>query len=397
MLNKRLFFSVIMLFSVVTISLAQALPACSDRPFVAEFPRINPIYWCIELPVVAEAEATQTYTALHFSADGTFYATHPYRGEVVTLIDSNADGLPDSETVVADGLRFPNGLADHEGVLYIMGDGIVYTLRDDTVEVLVDNLPNGRGFLARAIVIHDEFIYIGMPSPCDFCVGDDPLHGTVLRMALDGTEQTVIASGLRYPSALAVYQDALWVTDIARDGFSADVFYDEVNRIDLANTDSPHFGFPYCVGYENIPDLESEFDCGTATAPTITFRSNSTPIALHHYTDTLFSEVTDRLMIVLLGDNSSRYIAGHAIISVEISETGHLYENIAPVDDATNSFPSRWTQADGQRVDPQQTEFVNNQAGGIFPYLPYDIVTSPEGWLYFSVENRGIFVLRPKQ
>ncbi|MEO1290933.1 MAG: hypothetical protein AAFV93_24620 [Chloroflexota bacterium] len=395
MLTKRLILFTVLLINWMSIAQAQELESCSNRQFVAEFPRVNPLYWCIELPFSADREDAQTFTDLHFASDGRLYATHPFRGQVVRLSDSDGDNLPDTETIVADGLRYPNGIAEHNETLYILGDGVIYTLSGDEIDTLIDDLPSGRGFLARGITIHEDHLYVAIPSPCDFCVGDDLLHGTVIRMALDGTEQTIIARGLRYPSALEIYQDALWVTDSARDGFSADVFYDEVNRIDLNSDTVPHFGFPYCVGYDNLPDLEGDFDCNTATAPIISLRSNSTPISLHHYTDDLFDSMADRLLIVLLGDANSRYIAGHTIISVAITDDGFIYENVAPVDNATNNLPSRWQQADGRDVDPRQTEFVNNQAGGIFPHFPYDVVHSPEGWLYFSVQGKGIYVLRP--
>ncbi len=396
MLTKRVLFWGLILIFMSSITQAQDALPCAERPFLVDFPRINPLIWCLEHIIVAESADEQLYTSLLISDDGAIIATHPYRGQVVVLVDFDNDGLPDDEYVLVDNLRYPQGIAEHDDALYILGDGIIYTLSDGEVTTLVDDFPSGEGFLTRAIAIHDEMLYIAIPASCDFCIDNDPLRGTVLRMALDGTDQTIIARGLRYPTALEIYQDALWVTDTARDAFSIDTAYDEVNRIDLGADEIPHFGFPYCVGADNIPDLVGDFDCAMATTPIMTFRSNSTPFGLHHYEGDLFENISDRLLITLLGSNNSRYIAGHAIVSVAITEDSYQYETIVPVDNVTNSLPSRWQQPDGLNTLLPQAEFVNNQAGGIFPHLPYDIVTSPDGWLYFSVQGKGLYVLRPR-
>jgi glucose/arabinose dehydrogenase len=240
-------------------------------------------------------------------------------------------------------------------------------------------------------------LYIAVPSSCDFCESENPLSGTIIRMQLDGSEPEIIARGLRYPAALEIYHDALWVTDSAHDGFDINTYYDEINRIDLNSDDVPHFGFPYCFGAENTPDLASDFDCSTATAPVINLPTRSNPIALQHYTSDTFPNISDSLMVVLLGSNNSSHITGHAIFAYQPTDEGNMFELITPVDDTTagrgTGFPSRWHRVDGLLF---HSEFVNNQGGGIFPHFPYDIAVSPEGWLYFSVNGKGIYVLRPQ-
>ncbi len=396
MLNKATLLLLILIHTNIILTSAQDLPRCSEREFLAEFPRVSPQYYCIELPVVADTPADRGYTSLAFDEDGTLYASHPYRGEIVALRDSDGDFLPDTETIIANNLRYPNGIELYQDTLYVIGDGIIYTITDGQVETLVDDLPGGRGFIARGILVHDNMLYAAIPSPCDYCEGDDPLHGTVIRMQLDGSEREVIARGLRYPTALAIDEESLLVTDSIRDAYDIDTVYDEINRIDLNSEDIPHFGFPYCIGYDNIPDYESDFDCNSATAPFLALRTGSNPMALRAYEHNSFSHLTGQMMVVLSGSSNSSYISGHSIFAFEDTEDGFLIEVIAPVDNATANIPSRWQIATGEALILTHAQFVNNQAGGIFPHFVYDIAVSPEGWLYFSVNGKGIYVLRPQ-
>lgn len=396
MLPERTLIATLFLLLTVNFSYAQDLPRCLEREFVTEFPLVSPQLYCIELPIVADSADDRTYTSMIFDADGTLYATHPYRGQVVALVDTDNDALPDEEAVIAEDLRYPHGIDIYDGVLYAIGDGIIYTISDGEVSVLVDDLPGGRGFIARGILVHEDTLYAAIPSPCDFCAGDDPLHGTVIRMNLDGAEREVIARGLRYPAGLEFYQGDIWVTDIARDDYTRFDYYDEVNRIDLDDDSVTHFGFPYCVGQNSVPDLEGNFDCATATAPEITIQTQASPFSLTRYDSDLFPHLSNHLIIVLTGSNNSAFIAGHALLGVEITEESYHFQVIAPADFSVSFNLMNWEQEDGYNILMHASEFVNNQGGGIFPHYPYDVAVSPEGWLYFSVGGKGIYVLRPQ-
>ena len=215
-----------------------------------------------------------------------------------------------------------------------------------------------------------------------------PAIDAVLKRALEKDREN------RYPTALAVYQDALWVTDIARDGLPVYSFYDEINRIDLTQEAIPHFGFPHCIGADNTPDFAGDFDCSTVTAPTFTLQTHSSPMDLSTYDYDLFPRLQNSLIVVLMGSNNTQYIAGHALLSIELREDDVLYEILAPVD-AVGMGRWRWEQDDGYDILLSHAEFVNNQAGGIWGHYPYAVAPSPEGWLYFSVSGIGMLVFRP--
>lgn len=372
-----------------------ALPPCGERNFLVEYPRIEPDLWCLERPMTSATDASMTYTALQFDEGGNLYATNPFGGELVVLRDTDADGLPDTELILEQGLHYPNGLAHAAGRLYILGDGVVYAYQDETLRIIRDDLPHGRGFMARAIAVIGAHLYIGIPMPCDFCVSDDPLHGTVVRMRLDGTDLQVVARGLRFPTALVAYRGALWVTDQGRDHFLPNTAFDEINRIDLTSDFVPHFGFPYCVGAQNQVDWVANFDCTTAIAPTITLSSDSHPIALAHYEHDSLPWLRDSLLVGLEGAADHSFVHGHSVVAIRPLEAGRLVVgNIVPTDNHIFSGASAWISPHTELIFENST-FVNRRAGGIFPMLIFSVTISPEGWIYYSTNGGNLYVIRP--
>lgn len=390
-MNNRYFYLIflIFLFQIPKLS-AQDLAPCGERDYLTEYPRVMIVLWCLELPIPTTDE--WDFTALAISPTGKFYATRPHRGEVVQLVDTNADSMPDTVEVLVGNLRLPNGLALDGESLYILGDGFVYRYQDSELSIIRDDLPSGRGFMARAITILEQRIYIGIPFPCDFCEAENELYGTVLSMALDGTDEMIVARGLRYPSALAFYQDSLWVTDSARDALSINEPYDEMNRIEF-NGDVPHFGFPYCIGLNNQPDLEGDFDCSTASAPTLVFRSHSNPNALEVYDSPLFPWVRGWFLVVLSGSFDNSFIRGYSLLAVRPLPDGRIANDVMiPRDDLVGNYQVFYSE-DGI-VSANGGELINLRGAGVWPHRMLDVAVSPEGWIYLSVGGEGLYVLR---
>lgn len=373
--------------------LSQELPRCSARPFVAELPRIEQRLWCIERAIFEHEAGELAFTSIEFAPDGALYATRPLTGELYVMRDSDGDGLPDSPTLAANGMRFPNGLIYAENALYIMGDGHVYRYADETLETVVDDLPGGRGFMASGITYYDGWLYIGVPMPCDFCAPDDDLHGTVVRMALDGTQRQVIARGLRYPAGLTFWDGTLWVTDTGRDDARQIAGTDELNRIDLDNDTLPHFGFPYCEGRENVSNFPGDFDCSTVTRPAVILYTHSTPLALQPYSGNAFRFLTGDLLLVLGGSVNNETVRGYQVVYLEQEDDNFVIETILP-SDHTIGGEDRVTVTPGRIYTPIFAQLLNRLGAGVWPHRMFDVAISPEGWIYMSVGGGQIFVLR---
>ena len=303
------------------------------------------------------------------------YAARPLTGEVVALTDSDGDHLPDTQSVVAEGLTLPNGLAYHDGALYISGGSHIYRLHGSQLETLVDDLPSGGGFWTGGIAVADR-IYVATGAPCDFCVPDDPARGAILSFALDGSDRQVVATGLRAPADLAFLDGVLYVVDSARDGLFDTPDLDEVNRV----TRGANFGFPYCVGRDNTPDLPG-FDCAGATPPVVALPTASTPLGIAGYRGDAIPSLNGKLLLVLYGSFNRLDLRGYYVASADPT-TGSL----------TALMPARPDDTPGTDFTVQQMSY---RGSGFFPQRPLDVAVTEAGWVYISIGGGRILALRP--
>lgn len=379
---------------------AQTSPPCPERPTtISDTIWVNIFYWCHEQVIFQPGSHPLSYTALGIGDDGTLYSTRPMQGEVWALHDTTGDGLQDHPTRLLAGLHYPNALAFADGALYIAGDGVLYRWQDETLTTLVDDLPAGYGFLPAGLVVHGGHLYLGIPAPCDACIPDDARAGTVMRFDLDGANGRIVARGLRYPAGLAVRGEALWVTDTARDGLDKASYFDELNALPLADSgraeaEAPHFGWPFCIGADNQPDLAGAFDCAAATAPVMVLRTYSTPIALATHDGTTFRHLRDNLILGLSGGADYSLTHGHQLLSIEPDgpDGQILTDSMVPMFERVRL---------GQRVPYEPPGYwgdwgprLNMNGVGLWPRHLYGIAINAVGWIYYSLGD-SIHLLRP--
>ena len=270
---------------------------CIYRKTFLRNPWSLPELGCVEAVINEGKGGVLGYTALATAPDGTLYAARPLAGEIYALTDTNDDLLPDAPRLIAQGLTFPNGLDYVDGALYISGGPHVYRLRDGKLETLIDDLPSGDGFWTGGIAVGpDQRIYVSTGAPCDACKPDDPARGAILSFDLDGGDRELVATGLREPADLAFAGNTLWTVDTARDGLAAVGDLDELNRV----SPGADFGFPYCIGADNRPDLGGS-DCSKAVAPAQTFPTHSHPTGIAAYRGDAIPYLTNSLIVVLSG------------------------------------------------------------------------------------------------
>lgn len=359
---------------------AQELPRCMDRPTQLWLLRIDPGRWCVERVTAETAAGPFPFTAMAFTPDGRLYVTRPQAGQVLLLQDSSGDGLQDRVQVVAQGLHFPNGITYHEGALYISGGPFIYRMTagpPHDITVLVDDLPQGGSFGTGGLAVGpDGRLYLAQGAPCDACEPEDPARGAVLSFTLDGQDRQIVAQGLRNPAAVAFLQGELWTLDTARDGLAERPMLDELNHV----RPGAHYGWPYCVGPQNSPDLPGRFDCAQALGPAVSFPTHSHPLALTAYTGPAFPDLQGRLLVVLSGSVSQFELRGYLLVAVDAA-AGQV-EDLLP---APHSMAREGVNA---------LSFMYRGAG-LWPQRPYAVAVSPEGWIYVSVSGGQIIALRP--
>ncbi|GMU76033.1 MAG: gluconolaconase [Gammaproteobacteria bacterium] len=198
--------------------------------------------------------------------------------------------------VVAEGLKMPNGVAFHEGALYVAEperilrfDGIEARLEQPPAPVVVgDSLPT-KGMLHawRYIAFGpDGKLYVGLGSPCNVC--NEPGFSAILRMNPDGSGREYFARGIRNSVGFTWDPETgdLWFTDNGRDMLGDDRPADELNHATRPGLD---FGFPYChAGTISDPEFGGLGHCKDAVAPVQLLGPHVAALGLRFYTGIMF-------------------------------------------------------------------------------------------------------------
>src|SRR6476661_1336101 len=157
-----------------------------------------------------------------------------WTGKVNAVIDRNGDHKADRVIVIANGLDQPNGVAVHNGALYVATKSKI--LRFDDIEqhldappapvVVRDNLPNpSQGHTWKFINFGpDNLLYVSAGSTCNVCI-PAPMTAAILRMKPDGSNLEVFAEGVRNSVGFDWHPvtHELWFTDNGRDMMGDDV------------------------------------------------------------------------------------------------------------------------------------------------------------------------------
>ncbi len=144
-------------------------------------------------------------------ADGSVYVSVPRRGTVVRLYAFNGAGIPDSQTVVAEGLNEPHGMAFHKHAFYVANnDGVVRFGLDARgiptgPPAYVNHYGGGSGHSTRTIILgSDSAMYVSDGSSCNVCIETDSTRATVMRFDESGGNGRIFALGLRNAVGVAV-------------------------------------------------------------------------------------------------------------------------------------------------------------------------------------------------
>jgi glucose/arabinose dehydrogenase len=249
--------------------------------------------------IAVYADDVRGARSMALGAKGTvFVGTRAQPNVVYALVDRNRDFKADEVKVVAKGLRQPNGIAFHNGSLYVAESTRV--IRYDDIEakldappepvVVHDGLPVAGGHTWRFIGVGpDGLLYVGMGAPCNVCERlDEPKFSTIIRMKLDGSGAEVFAHGVRNTVGFDWHPQTreIWFTDNGRDDLGDDVPNDELN---IAPKAGLHFGFPYChQGTVKDPTFGDKKPCSETVAPVQMMGPHVAAIGMRFYTGSMF-------------------------------------------------------------------------------------------------------------
>ena len=259
----------------------------------------------------------------------------------------SVDGKPVVK-VIASGLHRPNGLAFHNGSLYVAEvskiwrlDNIEANLDTPPKPVLVyDDLPKDEAHGWKFIAIGpDDKLYVPVGSPGNILMPPET-HAQIRRMNLDGTGTEVIARGVRNTVGFDWNPETkqLTFTDNGRDWISEDIPNDELNV--LTEPGKQHFGFPYChQGTFTDPEYGWGHSCSEFTPPVGLLGAHAAALGMRFYTGGQFpAEYKNAIFIARHGSwNKTNKIGGDVVVaklgsdgkvaSMEPFLTGFLQDN----------------------------------------------------------------------
>ncbi len=292
--------------------------------------------------------------------------------------------IPDTQSphgtrvlTIASGLNMPNGVAFHQGSLYVAE--ISRITRFDFVNqrlthpvVITNSLPPNTTHGWRFIAFGpDGKLYLGIGMPCNVCLQKDPRFGTISRMHADGSHFEIFVKGLR--NSVGFDWDPitheLWLTDNGRDWMGDNLPPDKLNYAPQPGLD---FGFPYYDG-KNIPDPvygkltppHYQF-----TPPTYELPAHVAPLGMTFYTGTLFPpEFRNQIFMAEHGSWNRSTKVGYQVMRIKINH-GQVTE-IVP-------FITGWLQGQeawGRPVDtlmlPDGSLLISDDFAGVIYRVTY--------------------------
>lgn len=233
--------------------------------------------------------------SLTLGDDGTVFVATRRAGRVYAVLPAN-DGPPRVITL-AKGLKMPNGVAFHDGDLYVAENHRITRYVDianhleDTPdpEIVIDTLSTETHHGWRYIDFGpDGKLYIAIGAPCNVCERDG--FANISRMSPDGTEQEIVASGIRNSVGFTwdPQTSELWFTDNGRDMLGDDIPSGELNHVSRTGM---HFGFPFCHGGDVLdPDFGENRSCDEFEPPAQKLGPHVAPLGVIFYTGSMFPE-----------------------------------------------------------------------------------------------------------
>ena len=282
--------------------------------------------------------------SLRVGDKGTVFVGTRFGNKVTAIVKK--DGKTELKTV-ASGLYRPNGLAYHNGTLYIAELSQISKI--DNVENVLDNppkptviysdLPKDEAHGWKFIAIGpDNKLYIPVGQPGNNVLHDKD-HGQIRRINLDGTGRETVALGVRNTVGFDWHpvSKQLYFSDNGRDWMSEDVPEDELNRVTKIGQD---FGAPYCYqGNLLDPEFGWGHSCSEFTPPVALTGPHSAGLGLRFYTGKMFpKEYKNAIILARHGSwNRSKKFGGDVVViklnkngtvrSIEPFITGFLVDN----------------------------------------------------------------------
>jgi glucose/arabinose dehydrogenase len=166
--------------------------------------------------------------SLRVADRGTVFVSTRLLDRIYAIADSN--GKRDVKTILT-GLHWPNGIAIHNGALYIAElnkiskiDNVESHLDDAKATVIYSDLPNYEPHGWKFLVVGpDNRLYFNVGAPCNICM-PPATNAQIRSINLDGSDAQIVAHGIRQVVGMDFHPTSkvLYFTENQRDWLSED-------------------------------------------------------------------------------------------------------------------------------------------------------------------------------
>lgn len=301
---------------------------------------------------------------------GNYWVSQPSQGTVTQL--EMQSGAVIGQNAIFRSLRKPHGLAIDPASngfdLYIAEEHRIVRARlySDAPLEAIATLPTGGRHTTRSLGFGpDGRLYVSLGSTCDVCVEKNELAGTIFSMNKDGSDQKIVAKGLRN----AVYftwqpgTNALYATEMGRDNIGDAIPPDEVDIV----KEGAHYGWPYCYSDRvRDPNFEpnTSFDCSTTEPPAVALPAHVAPLGLA-FAPANWGQFAGDLLVAEHGSWNSSELVGYKIVHIPLSSNGTSEES-------GTDFITGWLRPNGSKfgrpagllMDTDGTLFITDDTAG---------------------------------
>jgi glucose/arabinose dehydrogenase len=360
---------------VRTLAVAAALIAATAW---GEEPPIERLQLPAGFRIAVYAHPVPNARSLALGPDGVVFVGTRGAGKVYALVPDAQAARAGRVVTLAHGLTEPNGVAFHDGALYVAErsriwryDDIAHHLDAPPKPVLFrDDYPrkahHGWKFIAFG---PDGWLYVPVGAPCNVCKSKDPIFASLTRLSPDGSKREIFARGIRNTVGFDWHPRtrALWLSENGRDEMGDDVPDDE---LDVAPHPGIDFGFPYCHA-GNVPDpkLGKERACSELAPPVALLGPHVAALGMRFYTGAMFpAEYRDSIFIAEHGSWNRTVPLGYRVIRVKLDGDKVAGQEV---------FAAGWLPA---HPAPTNARRPSPQAWG----RPVDVLVMPDGALLVS-------------
>ncbi|MEX2473438.1 MAG: sorbosone dehydrogenase family protein [Gemmatimonadota bacterium] len=337
---------------------AQQLPEPFETPWNRAIPTV------VERPEGASPTAPEGFEVVTFAdglsdprnmalaPNGDVFVAESRAGEIVVLLDEDADGRAERREIFATGLDRPFGLAFHDGYLYVGNNGAVVrfpyragqrsaggppehlvdlpsssdAIDHDTAERLGIDVSRTRGFnhWTRNLIFRPDGqkMYVAVGSATNAMPGTDPRRAAINEYHPDGSGHRVLAGGLRNPVAMAFHPESgvLWTAVHERDHLGDELAPDYVTSV----VDGGFYGWPYAyIGPNPEPILNGARPdlVETTLVPDVLLEAHAAPMGMTFYTGEQFPRrYRNGAFVALHGSINRLDLVGYSVVWIPFAD-----------------------------------------------------------------------------